>query len=249
MAAAMEHADMIWTGLPTATTNLLTGNFSFIDHIIDMLPLRPLVLSFSQALLKEANLEVEDYSKLFPHIVQTCGFETYIKTYKHDITPAMKCMENNPSDSCRVKLSEETNEFISSLVSSTRLIPESHEAHTDTGTDTDLSRCHEKSPHIFGVEGLSVINAVRIGQEEQKQKQKHSSPGLTNEEDQRDEGESSSPRIMCFTYSYDVKHEHVAAIRNTWGKRCDGYLAISNTSKEEDGIYALGKNRIRMHTI
>ena len=223
LAAAMEHTDMVWSGPTTPRTEI----FTFIDHIIDMLPLRPLVLPFSRSLL-EANIKVEDYSTYFLLIVQGCGFEMYEKKYRFDITPTMQCLENSISTSCRSNLPADANAFVSNLVTGTRQsrrqIPQDYETNTDP-------MCYKKSPHIFGMEGLGVIDAVRRGKES----------SASSEPPEKDQDRSSAPRIMCFTYSYEVKHEHVAAIRRTWGKRCDGYLAISNISKEEDGIYALGK--------
>ena len=41
------------------------------------------------------------------------------------------------------------------------------------------------------------------------------------------------------TYTYDKHHEYIDAIRSTWGKRCDGYLAFSNASDLSKSIYSV----------
>jgi hypothetical protein len=212
LAAAMEHADMVWSG----PSRPLSEIYLFIDHIIEMIPLRPFVLSFSQALVGEEELDAFDYSNLFSLILRSSGFATYDKKYKFDISPTVQCMANNPSGGCRDMLPAETSAFVTELVTATR------QSLHDYKTTVD-SMCHKNNPDVFGEEGMSVINALRQGTS-------------STEENAPAEG----VRVMCFTYSYEVKHANVEAIRKTWGKRCDGYLAISNVSKQEDGIFALG---------
>ena len=37
-------------------------------------------------------------------------------------------------------------------------------------------------------------------------------------------------RLLCMTYTITPRHSSVKAIMDTWGKRCDGYLAASNST-------------------
>lgn len=213
LAAAMEHADMVWTG-PLVP---LLHYHVFIDHIIDMLPLRPLVMSFSQSLLNATILETVEYSSFFSLLVQASGYPTYSKNYRFNMSSTLQCLASNPSGGCRDILPPDINSFVQSLVTGTRLslLNQLPQAPPVLG-----GMCHEGNPEVFGAEGMNVINSLVA------------------------DGSAATtvpPRVMCFTYSYEVKHANVKAIRDTWGKRCDGYLAISNISKEEDGIYALGE--------
>jgi hypothetical protein len=52
-----------------------------------------------------------------------------------------------------------------------------------------------------------------------------------------------SVRIMCMTYTITPYHEAVRNIRTTWGKRCDGYLAFSNSSDLDLSIFRIVSQR------
>lgn len=43
-----------------------------------------------------------------------------------------------------------------------------------------------------------------------------------------DKAEMGSPRILCFSYTLSRAHDSVKKITQTWGQRCDGYLAMSD---------------------
>jgi len=54
---------------------------------------------------------------------------------------------------------------------------------------------------------------------------------------------SSSPRILCMVYTYDDNggphSQNLQAIADTWGKRCDGFLAASNVTDHSVGAINL----------
>jgi hypothetical protein len=47
------------------------------------------------------------------------------------------------------------------------------------------------------------------------------------------------PRILCMVYTYEGSHDRLAAIAETWGRRCDGFFAASNATDEEIGALDL----------
>ena len=50
-----------------------------------------------------------------------------------------------------------------------------------------------------------------------------------------------SSRILCVIYTIGPNHNRlVKSIRETWGKRCDGFLAMSNVSDISLGAFAIG---------
>jgi hypothetical protein len=51
--------------------------------------------------------------------------------------------------------------------------------------------------------------------------------------------ETAAPKILCVVYTYDAHHDRVAAIGDTWGWRCDGFLAASNRTVPELGAVDL----------
>ena len=222
LAAAMEFADMIWTGpIPP------NSSFSFVEHVIDMIPQKPLVIEFSKSLFSED--EQFELEKLFDSIVRYSKFPSYKKEYKFDITPTMQCIRHKPSGQCRDTLPADVNDFLSTLVTSTRSTMYQSIPDVDMSTD---SKCYLQNSKVFGEEGMRVIESIQDA-------------ASLHEESETRQG----PKIMCFTYSYEVKHDNVRAIRETWGKRCDGYLAISNISKPTEGIYAVGKSSLSSHFI
>ena len=219
LASAMENADLVWTGPEVPVQEDLL----FVKYIIDIIPLKPLVMSFSDA-LRNGIPDGLAYSKIFSHLVKESGYDSYSKQYRFDITSSLQCLTSIPSYSCRDMLPPEVNEFVTAVATATRraMINVQHEYVTKTDP-----MCHIEFPTIFDTEGILVLNSL-IGQNSDMRQDPTTSV-------------ANSPRVMCFTYSYEVKHEHVEAIRKTWGKRCDGYLAISNTSNPDHGILALGK--------
>ena len=48
--------------------------------------------------------------------------------------------------------------------------------------------------------------------------------------------DKNGPKIMCVLYSYQGGSDKVQAIVETWGRRCDGFLAMSNTTQPEIGF-------------
>jgi glycoprotein-N-acetylgalactosamine 3-beta-galactosyltransferase len=48
-----------------------------------------------------------------------------------------------------------------------------------------------------------------------------------------------SPRILCMVYSYSERHDVVRAIAETYGPRCDGFLAASNQTDRSIGAVRL----------
>lgn len=45
------------------------------------------------------------------------------------------------------------------------------------------------------------------------------------------ESRANSPRLLCSIYTISTEHAtSVRAITDTWGKRCDGFLAFSNVT-------------------
>jgi glycoprotein-N-acetylgalactosamine 3-beta-galactosyltransferase len=47
------------------------------------------------------------------------------------------------------------------------------------------------------------------------------------------------PRVLCMVYTHEGSHDHVRAIYNTWGRRCDGFWAASNVTDESIGAIHL----------
>ncbi len=48
-----------------------------------------------------------------------------------------------------------------------------------------------------------------------------------------------NPRILCLVYTNENNHRLVETIVHTWGKRCDGFLAMSNANDASIGALAL----------
>jgi hypothetical protein len=46
---------------------------------------------------------------------------------------------------------------------------------------------------------------------------------------------SSPTRIMCLVFTYDRRHDNAHAVVNTWGKRCDAFVAFSNADNSSVG--------------
>ena len=55
-------------------------------------------------------------------------------------------------------------------------------------------------------------------------------------------------RILCVIYTIGPNHNRlVKSIRETWGKRCDGFLAMSNVSDISLGTFAIGHSSPHFH--
>jgi len=225
IAATVEHADMVWTGPDPP----LYEHFKFIDYVIEMIPLPPQVISFSRALINGISNDV-NFSQLFSHIIQSTGFLKYSKEYRFDVAATMQCVNNKPSHSCRGMLPPEMNDLVDQLATN---VHRSAAHGRNEHNSVEGPKCYEKFPGILGAEGVEVLNAIRRHRFINSSEHETSSSASSS-------SETTSPRVMCFTYSYEVKHDYVEAIRKTWGKRCDGYLAISNISLHDQGIVALG---------
>ena len=46
-------------------------------------------------------------------------------------------------------------------------------------------------------------------------------------------------RIFCMVYTFEARHELVAAIASTWGRECDGFMAASNATNASIGAVRL----------
>lgn len=54
-----------------------------------------------------------------------------------------------------------------------------------------------------------------------------------------DDASSDEPRVLCLVYTYSPMRYLLRAQALTWGKNCDGFLAFSNETLPELGIYRL----------
>jgi glycoprotein-N-acetylgalactosamine 3-beta-galactosyltransferase len=85
---------------------------------------------------------------------------------------------------------------------------------------TDPSKC-------FYNEGKIVIDKIQVKKEDNE------IPTIKN-------------NLLCVTYTYEPNHNNIKSIIQTWGSRCDGYIAISNKTDEENSILQVDtlENRI-----
>ena len=44
---------------------------------------------------------------------------------------------------------------------------------------------------------------------------------------------SPSPQILCVIYTHDQKRDHIQTVAETWGWRCDGFVAASTVTVPE----------------
>jgi len=47
---------------------------------------------------------------------------------------------------------------------------------------------------------------------------------------------SKAPRILCAVYTHPANHDQIEAIIDTWGWRCDGFIAASTITNETIGV-------------
>jgi hypothetical protein len=51
---------------------------------------------------------------------------------------------------------------------------------------------------------------------------------------------NNNPRLLCAIYTYAGKHEQVTAVQETWGYKCDGFLAASTLTVEDRAQFGYG---------
>jgi hypothetical protein len=104
-----------------------------------------------------------------------------------------------------------------------------------TGQDFVCPKSRDKSPAPFGIEGRGgniVLKKIRKGLEKSMQ-HLSSNSNLSS---------ANRPRILCMIYTvyrYDTGHENLAAIADTWGRRCDGLIGFSNVTEHSVGAISL----------
>ena len=216
----MDYSDIVIIGD-------IPNEYSYIRHIIDMIPQPPFVIELSTIFRNSSEFElIDDFTSLLPLLLKSSGFYDHKKSYRFAsvVDEVMECLSRDDSLECREVLPDKTRKFVAELAESARVF------RNNLPPEYVEPSCYVQSPDIFGMGGLQVIKNIK------------SSLIPAQQIDEL-------PRLMCFTYSYEVKHENVDAIRKTWGKKCDGYLAISNVSVFPSSILALGNVNIYLHPI
>ncbi len=80
-----------------------------------------------------------------------------------------------------------------------------------------------------GVEGLKLMTEkVEIG-----------GPTPLPDGEEAQGGEVEKPKVLCLLYTYEKNHDRVEAVANTWGWKCDGFLAASTLTNETIGTVDL----------
>lgn len=89
----------------------------------------------------------------------------------------------------------------------------------------DKFQCIEQYPdNLFHKNGMEVIEHIATST-------RHSSSDNVD-------NDNTAPKILCMTYSTLARREAISSIRDTWGGRCDGYLAF--TDETDLTISAIG---------
>jgi hypothetical protein len=58
-------------------------------------------------------------------------------------------------------------------------------------------------------------------------------PSAVNKSNTTADSNRRHQRILCMVYTYSGRHDQVRAVLDTWGKRCDGFVASSNVTDTE----------------
>jgi hypothetical protein len=59
--------------------------------------------------------------------------------------------------------------------------------------------------------------------------------------------EGGEPRILCSIYTIGRRHDQAAAVANTWGQRCDGFIAFSDSTAAAAAGVAAEINVVRLN--
>jgi hypothetical protein len=65
---------------------------------------------------------------------------------------------------------------------------------------------------------------------------------FNNKLENKNTSQTSDTRLLCLVYTISPYHMNIEAIINTWGKRCDGFLALSNQTDFEKSIIYIYDN-------
>ena len=83
-------------------------------------------------------------------------------------------------------------------------------------------------PGIEDINGFKALEKIRIGVEKSQRE-------ITKAQ----ESGNTQPRILCLVYTVEHRHVNLRAVADTWGRKCDGFIGISNVTDHSIGAVAI----------
>jgi len=223
-------ADIVFIG-----SNLTNPSWKVFQHVLEIVPYPPLVVNFSRNIFQSnfPNVRWDDPDETMRHcsllqVLNNIGYYRHDRTHKFKPSVCTFC-EQGIDDGRGISCEERSkcvwrrvypNNMTETVMNMISDVASGLSKETFTTDESPISLPFARE--LFGENGLEVIANLEV---------------LSNNND-------VGPRILCMTYTLLSRRERIQAIRETWGRRCDGYLAF--TEETDISISALGVSPQKM---
>ena len=209
----IEATDVVVVG-----SNMKSYPFNFVQHILSVAQSPPLVVDFSKVeFIQSFTLQS------FLHHIQ------YATLPRAPPLPWVQCSaENCTADTACKKCTWRQkfgNQFDEQTIRLLDTIARAASLERQGGTGEAVTCAHQPD-ELFQADGAKVI--ARMGS--RAVSKAHTELHSGDEHRKSDPPRTTSPSVLCMTYSRLRRREAIRAIRNTWGSWCDGYLAFTDTT-------------------